>query len=58
MLHTRARRVALVLPCAFRPVLLQYDTKAGHSGGRPMSKVIADTADELSFLLWQLAVAQ
>jgi prolyl oligopeptidase len=41
-----------------RPILLQYDTKAGHSGGRPVSKVIEDTTDELSFLFWQLGVAK
>lgn len=58
MPHTRARRVALVLPCAFPPVLLLYDTKAGHSGARPVSKMIADTTDELSFLFGQLGVAQ
>ncbi|MEW6745378.1 MAG: prolyl oligopeptidase family serine peptidase [Planctomycetota bacterium] len=37
-----------------RPVLLHYDTKSGHSGGKPMSKIIEDRAQELAFLLWQL----
>lgn len=37
-----------------RPILLDYDTKSGHSGGRPMSKQVDETTDELGFLLWQL----
>ncbi len=55
-----ARKMAALVQAANggdRPILLQYDTKAGHSGGRPVSKVIADTSDELSFLFWQLGVA-
>ncbi|MBI3653998.1 MAG: S9 family peptidase [Acidobacteria bacterium] len=39
------------------PVLLHYDTKAGHSGGLPVSKQIEDTADNLTFLAWQLGVS-
>lgn len=39
-----------------RPVLLLYDTKAGHSGGRPQKKLIEDAALELAFLCWQLGV--
>jgi prolyl oligopeptidase len=39
-----------------RPVLLHYDTKAGHSGGVPVSKQIEDLTDEMSFLFWQLGV--
>ena len=42
---------------AERPVLLHYDTKAGHSAGKPVSKQIDDTADEYAFLFWQLGVA-
>ncbi|MEE9166517.1 MAG: prolyl oligopeptidase family serine peptidase [Candidatus Neomarinimicrobiota bacterium] len=38
------------------PVLLYYDTKSGHSGGRPLSKQIEDTTRWLSFLFWQLGV--
>jgi prolyl oligopeptidase len=37
-----------------RPVLLHYDTKAGHSGGLPVSKQVEDLTDEMSFLFWQL----
>jgi prolyl oligopeptidase PreP (S9A serine peptidase family) len=39
-----------------RPALLHYDTKSGHSGGKPVSKAIEDTADELQFLFWQLGI--
>jgi prolyl oligopeptidase len=39
-----------------RPVLLQYFTKAGHSGGQPMSEIIDYTTDEFSFLFWQLGL--
>lgn len=38
------------------PILLHYDTTAGHSEGRPVGKQIDDITDELSFLFWQLGV--
>ena len=38
------------------PILLLYDTRAGHSGGKPLSKVIEDETDEISFLCWQLGI--
>jgi prolyl oligopeptidase len=42
---------------ADKPVLLHYDTKAGHVGAAtPVSKRIDDLTDELSFLFWQLGV--
>lgn len=39
-----------------RPVLLHYDTKSGHSGGKPITKQIDDATDEYAFLCWQLGV--
>jgi prolyl oligopeptidase len=39
-----------------RPILLLYDTKSGHSGGRPVNKQIEESTDILSFLFWQLKV--
>jgi prolyl oligopeptidase len=33
-----------------KPILLKYDTKAGHSGGKPVSQQIEDEADWISFL--------
>jgi prolyl oligopeptidase len=40
------------------PVLLRYDTRAGHAGGRPLAKVIDDTAQEMAFLFWQLGMEE
>lgn len=54
-----ARKMAARLQTATssgEPVLLHYDTKAGHSGGLPVSKRIEDMTDELAFLFWQLGV--
>lgn len=54
-----ARKMAARLQAATssgKPVLLKYDTKAGHSGGTPVSKQIEDLTDELGFLFWRLGV--
>ncbi|MFQ6675214.1 MAG: prolyl oligopeptidase family protein [Fidelibacterota bacterium] len=40
------------------PILLLYDTKSGHSGGRPVSKQIEDETDKMSFLFWQLGMLE
>jgi prolyl oligopeptidase len=37
-----------------RPIVLLYDKKAGHSGGKPVSKIIEDLTDELNFVFWQV----
>jgi prolyl oligopeptidase len=39
-----------------KPIILHYDTKAGHSRGQPVSKQIDDTTDEFAFLFWQLGM--
>jgi prolyl oligopeptidase len=39
-----------------KPILLLYDTKSGHSGGRPVGQQIAEATNILSFLFWQLGV--
>jgi hypothetical protein len=36
--------------------LLMYDTKSGHSGGRPVNKEIEEGTETVSFLMWQLGV--
>src|SRR5260221_6966003 len=41
-----------------RPILLLYDTKSGHSGGRPVNKVIEENTDIFSFLFSQLKASQ
>jgi prolyl oligopeptidase len=38
------------------PILLHYDTAAGHSGGTPAGKQIENTTDELNYLFWRLGV--
>jgi prolyl oligopeptidase len=40
------------------PVILHYDEKAGHAGGRPFSKRVSDTAMAMTFLLTQLGAAE
>jgi prolyl oligopeptidase len=39
-----------------RPVLLLYDTKAGHAGGRPMAKLVEDWSMQLTFLAGELGM--
>jgi len=54
-----ARKMAALLQASNgsdRPILLLYDTKSGHSGGRPVNKIIEEGTDILSFLFWQLQV--
>jgi prolyl oligopeptidase len=54
-----ARKMAALLQASStsgRPILLLYDTKSGHSGGRPVNKIIGENTDILSFLSWQLQV--
>jgi prolyl oligopeptidase len=38
------------------PVMLHYDTKAGHSAGLPVTKQIQDATDQLVFLFQQLGI--
>lgn len=56
-LHARKMAARLqVATTSSRPILLLYDTKSGHSGGRPVNKEIEENTDILGFLLWQLNV--
>jgi len=45
---------------AEKPVLLYYDTKAGHSRGfnTPVGKQIEDLTTEMTFLFWQLGMLE
>ena len=55
-----ARKMAALMQASTgsdKPVLLHYNTKAGHSAGLPVSQQIDDQTDELSFLFWQLRVS-
>jgi len=52
-----ARKMAALVQAANggdEPILLRYHTKAGHSGGQPVSEQIGEMVDELSFLLWRV----
>jgi prolyl oligopeptidase len=54
-----ARKMAARLQAATasdRPILLRYDTEAGHSAGLPISKQIDELTDAEEFLMWQLQV--
>ncbi|MBI5646301.1 MAG: S9 family peptidase [Ignavibacteriae bacterium] len=39
-----------------KPVLIRIDTKAGHGGGKPMSKIIEETADVYAFTMYHLGM--
>ena len=57
-LHARKMTARLQAATASdRPILLLYDTKSGHSGGRPITKIIEENQNILSFLFWQLGVS-
>jgi prolyl oligopeptidase len=54
-----ARKMAALMQASNgsdKPILLHYDTKAGHSGGTPVSKEIDEITDEMDFLMWQLGM--
>jgi prolyl oligopeptidase len=54
-----ARKMAALMQASTasgRPVVLKYDTKSGHSGGKPVSQQIEDDADWISFLMAEVGV--
>ena len=55
-----ARKMAALLQASTasdRPVLLHYDTKAGHSAGLPVDRQVENLADNLAFVVWQLGIS-
>jgi prolyl oligopeptidase len=55
----QARKMAARIQAASTsglPVMLMYDVKAGHSGGRPVSQLVDELTLKLSFLAWQLGL--
>jgi len=59
-LHARKMTALLqavtTAPASERPILLKYDTEAGHSGGLPVTKTIDDTTLRLQYVMWQLGM--
>ena len=54
-----ARKMAALMQYANganTPMLLYYDTKAGHSGGSAVTKTIEDASAALGFMVWQLGM--
>jgi prolyl oligopeptidase len=54
-----ARKMAALMQYANganTPILLYYDTKAGHSGGSAVTKTIEDASAMLGFMVWQLGM--
>jgi len=52
-----ARKMAALMQASNasdRPILLKYDTKSGHSGGKPVNQQIEDDADWIAFLLHEV----
>jgi len=41
-----------------RPILLRFETKAGHGQGKPVTKQIEEYTDIYSFLFWQVGVKE
>jgi prolyl oligopeptidase len=55
---TALLQAATSAPVSERPILLKYDTEAGHSGGLPVTKTIDDTTLRLQWVMWQLGMLQ
>ncbi len=54
-----ARKMTALLQSATasdKPILLHYDTAAGHAGGMPIAKQVDELTSEFMFLMWQLGV--
>ena len=56
-LHARKMTALMQVSTASeKPIMLRYHTKAGHSGGVPLSRQIEDAAETMLFLFWQLGI--
>jgi len=56
-LHARKMAAAMQrVASPDHPVLLRYETVAGHAGGRSVTQTIGDDVDEFTFVFWQLGL--
>jgi prolyl oligopeptidase len=39
-----------------QPILIRVETKAGHGGGKPTSKILDEQADVWTFVFWKLGM--
>jgi prolyl oligopeptidase len=54
-----ARKMTALMQAASgsdEPIILRYHTKAGHSGGQPVSEQIDNLTETMQFLYWRLGV--
>jgi prolyl oligopeptidase len=58
-MHARkmAARMQAAQGAESHPVLLRVESRAGHGQGKPVSKLVDETTDEMSFLFHELGVA-
>ena len=55
----QARKYAATLQAgnaSEHPMLIRVETRAGHGGGKPISKIIDETADEYAFVMHELGM--
>jgi prolyl oligopeptidase len=56
----QARKLAATLQAdnaSDHPMLIRVETRAGHGGGKPISKIIDETADMYSFVMHELGMS-
>ena len=41
-----------------KPVLIRIDVQAGHGGGKPLTKIIDEEADLISFTIWNMGITK
>jgi prolyl oligopeptidase len=56
----QARKLAATLQAdnaSTHPILIRVETRAGHGGGKPISKIIDETADTYAFVMHELGMS-
>jgi prolyl oligopeptidase len=57
-LHARKFAATLLANASGGPIFLRTETKAGHGGGKPITKAIDEAADQYAFLMKVLGMEQ